>query len=54
MTLSNLIRLMENRLAYQNNALATATTRGDLDEVVRLQAEVDATQQTLDQLRSLT
>ena len=54
MTLSNLIRLMENRLATLNGQAAAAVTRGDLEEVVRLQAEVDATQQTLDQLRSLT
>jgi hypothetical protein len=54
MTLSNLIRLMENRLATLNGQASTAATSGDLEEVVRLQVEVDATQQTLDQLRSLT
>ena len=53
MTINDLIVLVANKLASLNNALATATSLGNLDDVLRLQDEIEATETTLDQLRSL-
>lgn len=53
MTLTTLIRLMENRLSTLNGEKATADARGDVAEVLRIQADLESTQQTLDQLRTL-
>lgn len=53
MTIPDLIKLLQNRIASLNGELATAETRGDVAEVLRVQADRDATQQTLDQLRTL-
>jgi hypothetical protein len=53
MTISDLIVLVANKLASLNNALATATALGNVDDVLRLQDEIEATETTLEQLRSL-
>jgi hypothetical protein len=53
MTINDLIILVANKLASLNNALATATALGNLEDVLRLQDEIEATETTLDQLRSL-
>ena len=53
MTINDLIVLVANKLASLNNSLATATALGNLDDVLRLQDEIEATETTLDQLRSL-
>ena len=53
MTINDLILLVANKLASLNNALATATALGNLDDVLRLQDEIEATETTLDQLRTL-
>lgn len=54
MSIEDLIRLMEARLAALNSARATAASVGDLAQVTRIDADVVQTQTTLDQLRTLT
>lgn len=53
MSIEDLIRLMEARLAALNSARASAASVGDLTEITRLDADIVQTQITLDQLRSL-
>ena len=53
MTLNDLIALVANKLSSLNNALATATALGNIEDVLRLQDEIQATETTLGQLRSL-
>ena len=53
MTLSDLIRLLQNQIAALNGLLATATAQGDVARVVSLESQIEQTQLTLDQLRSL-
>lgn len=53
MSIEDLIRLMEARLAALNAARASAAGIGDLAQVTRLDADVAQTQTTLDQLRTL-
>lgn len=53
MNLDDLIRLLEARLAALNGARATAAAVGDIGRVGQLDAEVAATQITLDQVRTL-
>jgi len=54
MSIEDLIRLMEARLAALNAARASAAAVGDLAQVTRIDADVAQTQTTLDQLRTLT
>lgn len=54
MSLDDLIRLMEARLAALNAARGYAAAVGDLNQVVTLDPQILQTQQTLDQLRTLT
>jgi hypothetical protein len=53
MTLSQLITMLSNRLAALNNAHATAASLGNVDDAARLNAEIEITQTTLGQLRSI-
>ena len=53
MTISDLIRLLQNQIATLNGLLATATAQGDVARVVSLESQIEQTQLTLDQLRSL-
>lgn len=53
MSIEDLIKLMEARLAALNSARASAAAVGDLNEVMRLDADIAQTQTTLDQLRTL-
>lgn len=53
MSLEDLIRLLEARLAALNGAVATASSVGDLSRIGQLDAEVLTTQDTLDRVRSL-
>lgn len=53
MTLTHLITMLSNRLAALNNAHATAVGLGNVDEVARLDGEIDETQTTLRQLQGL-
>ena len=53
MTLAELIQLVSYRLAALNSARASAVAVGDLNQVVSLDSQINQTQLTLDQLRSL-
>jgi len=53
MSIEDLIRLMEARLAALNSARASAAAVGDLTQATRIDADVAQTQTTLDQLRTL-
>jgi hypothetical protein len=52
-SVEDLIRLMEARLAALNSARGSAASIGDVEQVTRLDADIVTTQTTLDQLRSL-
>jgi hypothetical protein len=53
-TLSELIKLLQNRIAALNGLKSTATAQGDVEQVVALETQIEQTQLTLDQLRSLS
>lgn len=53
MTIADLIKLAENRLATLNGLVAAAFQRGDTDQLAQLDVEVNQTQATLDTLRGL-
>ena len=53
MTLAEVIQLVSYKLAALNSARASAVAVGDLDQVVSLDSQINQTQLTLDQLRSL-
>lgn len=52
MKITELITLAENKLMALNQAIATATSKGDAEALTRLDAEVAETQATLDSLRA--
>ncbi len=54
MKVPELITLMANKLAYLNNAKSTAMASGDLEAVLRLDGEIQETQDTIAALQSLT
>ena len=54
MNIKDLIRIVSATLATLNSAKATATSLGDLDRIVQLDANIEETQATLASLRSLT
>jgi hypothetical protein len=53
MTLAHLITMLSNRLAALNSAHATAVGLGNVDEVARLDGEIEETQTTLRQLQGI-
>ncbi len=53
MTLAHLITMLSNRLAALNSAYATALGLGNVDEVARLDMEINVTQSTLRQLQEI-
>jgi hypothetical protein len=53
MSIADLIQLVSYKLAALNSARASAVAIGDLNHVVLLDAQINQTQLTLDQLRSL-
>ena len=53
MTLAHLITMLSNRLAALNSAHATALGLGNVDEVARLDVEINVTQNTLRQLQEI-
>lgn len=53
MTISDLIRLLQNQIATLNGLLATATIQGDTARVLLLDAQILQTQATLDQLKTV-
>lgn len=53
MTISDLIKLMENRLSYLNSSRSHAASIGDADQVAAIDVQIETTQNTLNLLRSL-
>lgn len=53
MSISDLIRLAQNRLATLNSARATADRDGDADRVAALDTEISETEATLAALRGI-
>jgi len=53
MTVSDLIRLMTNKLATLNGQRTTAVVHGDVELLIALDAQIAETQATLDQLKTL-
>ena len=53
MSISDLIRLAQNRLATLNSARATADRNGETDRVSTLDAEIAETEATLATLREI-
>lgn len=53
MTLAHLITMLSNRLAALNSAHATALGLGNVDEVARLEVEINVTQSTLRRLQEI-
>ena len=53
MKMQELVSLMSNKLAYLNTAKSTAMASGDLEAVLRLDAEISETQATIAGLQTL-
>jgi hypothetical protein len=53
MSIEDLIRLVQARLAALNSARGTAVAIGDIAQIVRLDVDIATTQTTLDQLLTL-
>lgn len=53
MTIQDMIRILSAKLANLNSAKATATTLGDLERAVQLDADIEETQATLASLRGM-
>lgn len=53
MKIAELITLTENKLMALNQAIATATAKGDAEALTMLDTEVAETQATLEQLKTL-
>ena len=54
MSLIDLIRLLEARIAALNNARGSASAVGDIQQVYVIDEEINTTQITLDQIKTLT
>jgi hypothetical protein len=53
MTLSDLLKLAQSRLAYLNGQRADAVAIGDADAIARLDVEIGDTQTTIAQLQGM-
>jgi hypothetical protein len=53
MSIDELIQLVSYKLAALNSARSSALSVGDLNQVVALDSQINRTQLTLDQLRTL-
>lgn len=53
MNIEKLIELLTNRISALNGALATATTIGNVNEVIRLEIEILEVETTITKLKSL-
>lgn len=52
MKIEDLIRFAGNKLQTLNSQMVTAQATGDIEQIERLQREIEDTEQTLAQLRS--
>jgi hypothetical protein len=53
MTISDLLKLAQARLAYLNSRMATAASLGDNGAIEMLNAEISDTEQTINTLQGL-
>lgn len=53
MTVTELIKLMQNRIAALNGQRNTAVSVGDVEQILVIDGQIEATQITLDQLKTL-
>lgn len=53
MTVSELIQMLERRVVYLQSVRTSAVALGDLQQVERVESEINETQSTLNQLRTL-
>ena len=53
MTVADLIKLMQNRIAALNGQRNTAVSVGDVEQILIIDGQIEATQITLDQLKTL-
>lgn len=53
MSVSELIQMCERRISHLNQVRASALALGDIAQVARIDGEINDTQTTLNQLRSL-
>ena len=53
MTISELIKLAQSRLSYLNNQRGDASSRGDVEEIVKIDGDIAETQDTINKLQSL-
>lgn len=54
MTIQQLIQMLERRIVYLQSVRTSATTIGDMHQVERVEADINETQSTLNQLRTLS
>jgi hypothetical protein len=52
MNIAFIIKVLENRLQSLNNIRSAAINVGDLEKIVQIDAEIDETQMTLNELRN--
>lgn len=53
MTITDLIKLMQNRIAALNGQRNSAVAVGDVEQIIAIDSQIEATQITLDQLKTL-
>lgn len=53
MTVADIIKLLENKLATLNGQKTTASIHGDMERVLGIEALINETQHTLEQLKTL-
>lgn len=53
MSVSELIHMMNRRIAYLSQLRSSAVDLGDIDQVGRIDAEIASTQETLNKLLSI-
>lgn len=53
MTVQELIQMLERRVVYLQSVRTSATALGDVQQVERVDVEINETQDTLNQLRTL-
>lgn len=53
MTITDLIKLMQNRIAALNGQRNSAVAVGDVEQILSIDAQIEQTQITLDQLKTL-
>lgn len=52
MNIIELLKLLESKLAYLNNAHATATANGDVESILILESKIFETEQTIQQIKA--